>query len=507
MVLQALTETLTKKGTGLEMEWKRISAVVAAATLALTAACSSSGGGGNTTNPTGTGGGGGGSTSSSPSTAPSGEPDPSKQPKSQIQPVTMTGDCADYGQYGKYSGATVTIYTSITQPEIGYHINSVKQFEKCTGISIHYQASKEFEDQLKPKVQGGNAPDLAIFPQPGLLQTFAKSGDLKLASDALTTEAEKNWVSSWIGYGTVNNYFFAAPLGANLKSLIWYSPKYFKQYNYTVPTTWDGWIAEMNKMASDGHKPLCAGIESGDATGWPATDWLEEVMLRKYGPDVYDQWYTHQIPFNDPRVVQAMDIVKSIWLNPKFVNAGIGPVKSIATTAFQSGGLPVEKGQCMFHQQANFYAANWDKGTTIGPKPTDDVYAFYEPTMSDQFGKVTEVGGEFVGAFSNRPEVEAVQLYLASGAWATEKASLNAKAHTSGWATANESVDKSVFVDPIDRLSVDILTNPESTARFDASDLMPSEVGAGSEWTQLTQWVLGNQNSKTTADKIEASWP
>jgi alpha-glucoside transport system substrate-binding protein len=488
------------------MEWKRISAVVAVATVALTAACSSSGnGGGGSGNPTN--GGGGNPTSSGGGGTPSGVPDPSKQPKSTITSASMSGDCADFGQYGHYNGASVSIYTSITQPEIGYHINSVKQFEKCTGISIHYQASKEFEDQLKPKVQGGNAPDLAIFPQPGLLQTFAKSGDLQLASDALTEEAEKNWVPSWIGYGTVNGYYFGAPLGANLKSLLWYSPKYMKQYGYDVPTTWDGWVSEMNKMAADGHKPLCAGIESGDATGWPSTDWLEEVVLRKFGPDVYDQWYTHQIPFNDPRIVQAMEIVKSIWLNPKFVNAGIGDVKSIATTAFQSGGLPVEKGQCMFHQQANFYAANWDKGTTIGDSPSDDIYATYLPTMSDQFGKVTEVGGEFVGRFSKTPQAEAVQLYLASGAWATEKAKLNAAAHTSGWATANQSVDKSVFVDPIDKLSVDILTNPDSTARFDASDLMPSEVGAGTEWTQLTQWVLGNQSSQQAADKIEASWP
>jgi alpha-glucoside transport system substrate-binding protein len=263
----------------------------------------------------------------------------------------------------------------------------------------------------------------------------------------------------------------------------------------------------MDKAAADGHKPLCAGIESGDATGWPVTDWMEEVMLRKYGPDVYDQWYQHKIPFNDPKVIDVMNIVKSIWLNPKYVNAGIGNVKSIATTAFQSGGLPVAKGKCVFHQQANFYAANWPKGTTIGPNPTDDIYAFYEPTMSNQFGKVVEVGGEFVGRFSKSAAAEAVQLYLASGEWATAKATLNAQAHTSGWATANQSVDKSVFVDPIDKLSVDILTNPSSTARFDASDLMPSEVGSGSEWKELTQFVLGNQDAKTTADNIEKSWP
>jgi alpha-glucoside transport system substrate-binding protein len=483
------------------MKWTRPLVALTACLLAgsVVSACSSSGGSG------GGGGTGGASSPSSGGPAAAGEPDPAKQPeKSSIKAVTMTGDCADFGQYGKYNGAKVTVYTSITNPELQYHIDSVKQFEKCTGISIQYQGTKDFEGQLKTKVEGGNAPDLAYFPQPGLLQTFAESGKLKPATQELTTLAEKNWVSSWVGYGSAGGFFFGAPLGANLKSLVWYSPKYFKQYKYTVPTTWDDMIKLSDKMAADGHKPWCVGIESGDATGWPLTDWMEEVMLRKYGPDVYDQWYQHKIPFNDPKVLDVLKTVGSIVKNPKYVNAGIGDVKSIATTAFQKGGLPIETGKCMLHAQANFYAANWDKGTKVAAD--GDVFAFYEPTMSDKFGKVVEVGGEFVGAFSDRPEVEAVQLYLASGEWATAKATLNSKAHTSGWATANKAVDPSVFVDPIDKLSVQILTDPKSVSRFDASDLMPSTVGTGSFWVQMTQWVLG-QSDTTTLQKIEASWP
>jgi alpha-glucoside transport system substrate-binding protein len=485
------------------MQLKKVSIGVAALlTLATAAACSSSKSGGGSNN---SGNAGKSGSASSGGSAASGVPDPSKQPKSKIKPVSMSGNCAAYGKYGKYNGAKVTIYTSITNPELQYHIDAIKPFEQCTGITVQYQGTKDFEGQLKPKVQGGNAPDIALFPQPGLLQTFATSGSLKPATDAYTKEAEQNWVSSWIGYGTVDGVFFGAPLGANLKSLIWYSPKYFKQYGYSVPTTWADLKKLSDKMVSDGHKPWCVGIESGDATGWPLTDWMEEVMLRMYGPTVYDQWEQHKIPFNDPKVLNVLKEVGSIVKNPKYVNAGIGDVKSIATTAFQKGGLPIETGKCMLHAQANFYAANWDKGTKVAQD--GDVFAFYEPTMSDKFGKVAEVGGEFVGAFSDRPEVEAVQLFLASGEWATAKAKLNAAAHTSGWATANKQVDKSVFVDPIDKLSVQILTDPNATARFDASDLMPSQVGTGTFWTQMTQWILGNVTDQQALNNIEKSWP
>jgi len=460
-------------------------------------ACGSSGGGG--------GGNSAGNTGTPSGGASSGGPDASNQPKSKVKAVSMTGDCAPYGKYGKYSGKTVSVYTSITNPELQYHIDSLKQFEKCTGVTVNFQGTKDFEGALKTKVSGGNAPDLAYFPQPGLLQKFASGGTLKPATDALTKEATANWAKTWVGFGTVDGVYFGAPLGSNLKSLVWYSPKSFTANKYEVPTTWDQLTALSDKMVADGNKPWCLGIESGDATGWVLTDWMEEVMLRKYGPDVYDQWTQHKIPFNDPKVLDVLKTVGSIVKNPKYVNAGIGDVKSIATTAFQKGGLPIEKGKCQLHAQANFYAANWDKGVKVAPN--GDVFAFYEPTISDKFGKVVEVGGEFVGAFNDAPQVEALQLYLASGEWATEKATLNAQAGTSGWATSNNKVDKSVIKDPIDKLSVDILSDPNAVARFDASDVMPAEVGTGTFWTQMTQWILGNVSDKEALDNIEKSWP
>ena len=478
------------------MHWKKLSAGVAAATLALTTAtaCSSSKSGSDSDKSNNPGKGG-----SSSSNAAAGLPDPAQQPKSKVKAATLSGDCAAFSRYGSYQGKSVTMYASITDPEGGYLEQSWKQFERCTGITIKYTGDKEFESALKTKVQGGNAPDIALIPQPGLLQTFATGGKLKQASDALTKAAETNWTKDWIGYGTVDGLYFAAPMGANLKSLVWYSPKYFKQFGYTVPTTWTDMLKLSDKMAADGHKPWCAGIESGTATGWPSTDWMEEVMLRMYGPDVYDQWVTHKIPFNDKRVQNVLAEVGKILKNPKYVNAGIGDVKSIATTAFQKGGLPVETGKCMMHQQASFYASNWDKGYKIGEN--DDLYAFYEPTMNTKFGKPIEGGGEFVAAFADRPEVEAVQLYLASGEWATSRAKIH-----NGWVSANQKVDKTAFKDPIDALSASLLTDPQSTFRFDGSDAMPASVGAGTFWKQMTQWILG-QSDTATLDAIEKSWP
>ena len=405
--------------------------------------------------------------------------------------------------YAAYQGRTgqVTMYSSITDPESGHLEESWKQFESCTGITIKYTGDKEFETQLKIKVSGGNAPDIAIIPQPGLLQSMVATGKVVQPDAATTTAVAKNWNKDWVGYGTVNGKFYAGPMSANAKSLVWYSPKTFKAKSYTVPTTWDEMIALSDKIAADGGKPWCAGIESGTATGWVTTDWMEEVMLRMHGPTVYDQWVSHKIPFNDPQVQDVIAKVGTILKNPKYVNGGIGGVNSIATTPFAKAGLPILTGKCFMHQQASFYGANWPKGTKIGPSDTDDVFAFYEPTISSDFGKPVEGGGEFVAAFSSKPAVQAVQEYLASPEWATARIKV-----ATGWVSANKGVDPSVYTDPVDALTAKLLTDPKATFRFDGSDAMPSTVGAGTFWTQMTKWILG-QDDKTTLDNIEKSWP
>jgi len=406
-----------------------------------------------------------------------------------------SAECAPFKDYQGHSGKKVTAYSSIRDVEADKLDQSWKLFEECTGIDIQHEGTGEFEAQIQVRSDGGNAPDLAFFPQPGLLQRFAAAGKLKAAPAAAKTVAEKNFSKDWLGYGTVNGTLYAAPLGANVKSFVWYSPSLFKDKNWTVPTTWDEMIALSDKVAAGGGiSPWCVGLESQDATGWPATDWMEDVILRAYGPDVYDQWVTHKIPFNDQRIVDAANKVGSIIKNPKYV----GDPKREVTTSFQEGGLPVAQKKCAMHRQASFYANQWPTGTKVGAN--DDVYAFYFPAIDPAKGKPVLGGGEFVAAFSDRPEVQAVQTYLAGADWAASRAKLGA------WVSANKGVDISNFASPIDSLSVKLLQDPSTVFRFDGSDLMPGVVGAGTFWKEMISWVNG-KDTKAALDAIEASWP
>jgi alpha-glucoside transport system substrate-binding protein len=276
----------------------------------------------------------------------------------------------------------------------------------------------------------------------------------------------------------------------------------FADNGWTIPTTWDDMLALSDTIAATGIKPWCAGIGSGEATGWPATDWLEDVMLRDNGADVYDQWVNHDIPFNDPKVAAALDRVGGILKNPKYVNGGFGDVKSIATTTFQDGGLPILDGKCAMHRQASFYAANFPAGTKIA-EDGGDVFAFYLPTTNENNGKPVLGAGNFIAAFRKAPEVQAFQTYLSTDTWANEKGKATPNG---GFVSANKGLDVSNVASAIDQESVKILQDPNAVFRFDGSDLMPGAVGAGSEWKELTAWITG-KSTKDTLDTIESSWP
>ncbi|WP_375483959.1 ABC transporter substrate-binding protein [uncultured Jatrophihabitans sp.] len=439
---------------------------VAAATLTLVAACSSSGGSG------------------------------SKSSKAKA----LTGSCAQYQAYAGHSGSTVTMFGSVLSPESNSLNTSWAQFSKCTGIKIKYTGSNTFESDLPVKVNGGNAPDLAIIPQPGLLQQMVKTGAVK-KPPAQTVANEKNWPAVWKSYGSVDGTFYAAPMSANMKSLVWYSPKFFAAHKLSVPTTWSGLMQLSSQIAGiNGTKPWCGGINSGTASGWPATDWLEEAVLSTYGGQVYDDWISHKVKFSSPQIQAAMRTVAGYMQNPAWVNGGYGNVKTIATTTFQNAGFPILKNKCAMLQQASFYEAQWPKGTTVSS--TGDAFAFYLPPVSSSVRTPVEGGGEFVTAFSNKPAVQAVQSYLSTPQWADSRIKV-----APGWVSANEKVDQSLYTDPIDKLSAKYLADPNATFRFDASDAMPAAVGSGAEWKAMVDWFGSGKSISAVAQEIDAAWP
>ena len=152
------------------------------------------------------------------------------------------------------------------------------------------------------------------------------------------------------------------------------------------------------------------------------------------------------------------------------------------------------------HRQASFYQANWPKGTKVAED--GDVFAFPLPAMTDGGSVPVLGGGEFTTAFNDKPATQAFQTYLSSAEWANVKAKVSGP----GWVSANTGLDVKNLASPIDQLAAKLFQDPGAVFRFDGSDLMPGEVGAGAEWTELTNWITG-KSTQQTLDDVEKAWP
>lgn len=413
-------------------------------------------------------------------------------------PVGPTSDWCEQvkSQFGDLTGTSVGVYTTITGAEGDAYIDTYKLFTECTGAEVVYENSKEFEAQVLVRVQSGNPPDVAIFPQPGLLgQLVNDTGSVKPLSVELEQFAGTYFPDDWMNYGRVNDIPFGIPNNADFKSLVWYSPKTFTDKGLEVPTTWEELTSLYEGLAGDGTVPWCIGIGSGEATGWQITDWLEEYVLRLWGPEVYDQWVTNEVKFTDPMIADALAQVGAILKDPKYVNAGFGDVATIASTPFDAPAAQIVNGNCTITRQA----ANFDNlFTAVGPDA--EANAFYFPPITEEFGQTVLGGGTFYAAFADRPEVQAFMWFVSSPEYA------NARAQAGSYISANRGLQTSSVASPVQQTALETLLAEDTVFRFDASDLMPAPVGSDAEWKQFTAWITG-QDDATTLANIQAAWP
>ena len=402
------------------------------------------------------------------------------------------------GDFGTADGV-VTVYGTIADTEAELLEQSWADWETENDIDIQYESSKEFEAQIGVRAQGGDAPDLAIFPQPGLMGDLADRGYIQPAPEGVAANVADGWSEDWAGYATVNDTLYGAPLMASVKGFIWYSPKTFAENGWEVPATWDELLTLSQTIADSGTKPWCAGFGSDAATGWPGTDWVEDLVLRQAGTEVYDKWVTNEVPFTDPAIKSAFDSVGEILLNPDYVNAGIGDVESINSTPFGAEvAQAVVDGTCPMTHQASFYDGFLtDAGGTVAED--GDVWAFITPAEEAGASAVTG-GGEIVAAFSNDEDTVKVQEYLSSGDWANSRVKLG------GVISANKGLDPANASSAILSQAITILQDENTTFRFDASDLMPGAVGSGTFWAGMIDWINGSSTDDVLAS-IEKGWP
>ena len=402
---------------------------------------------------------------------------------------------------GAAQAEQVTVFGPWLGPDQEQVEKVLEGFAEASGHDVSYVGSDSFEQQIVIDAEAGSAPNIAIFPQPGLAQDMARNGFPTPLADGTDDWVREHYAAgdSWVDLGS-----FAGPDGedslygfffkVDVKSLVWYMPENFEDAGYDVPETMEELKALTEQMAADGETPWCIGLGSGAATGWPATDWVEDLMLRVATPEEYDAWVSNDMPFDDPKVVEAIEEFGWFAKNDDFVAGG---ANAVAATDFRDApqGLFSFPPQCYMLKQASFIPTFFPDDAVVG----EDVDFFYFPAYGDSDLGTPVLGAGTLWAITNDSQgaqdlISYLQTTEAHETWMA----------MSGFLTPYKDVDTSVFGDPTLKNMNDILLNA-TTFRFDASDLMPGAVGAGSFWTGMVDYVGGKSAEDVGAD-IQASW-
>ncbi|WP_333898308.1 ABC transporter substrate-binding protein [Agrobacterium pusense] len=399
-------------------------------------------------------------------------------------------------------GQTLTIFGPWRGEDEALFQSVLAYFADATGVNVRYSSSENYEQQIVIDTQAGSPPNIAILPQPGLLADLAAKGFLVPLGDDTAKWVEENYGAgkSWVDLGSYkgkdgNKAYFAFPFKADVKSLVWYVPENFEEAGYKVPESMEDLLKLTDQIVADGGTPWCIGLGSGGATGWPATDWVEDLMLRTQPLDVYQKWTTNEVKFTDPAVVAAINEFGKFAKNEKYVSGGVA---AVASTDFRDSpkGLFDIPPKCYLHHQASFIPSFFPEGTKVGT----DADFFYMPTYDSKpdLGKPVLGAGTLVTITKEAPAAKAfvqfLQTPIAHEVWMAQ----------SSFLTPYKGVNVETYANEQMKRQGEILTTA-TTFGFDGSDLMPGKIGAGAFWTGMIDFVGGKSADQVAAD-IQNAW-
>jgi alpha-glucoside transport system substrate-binding protein len=362
---------------------------------------------------------------------------------------------------------------------------------------------------LKTRIQGGSPPDMAMLAQPTGVLAYADQGKVVDVATFMDAKKLSDEHPATIGLVTKDNHIWGIPYKADVKSTVWYPIKAFAAKGYAVPTTYDELVTLADKIVADGSHPFCASAGGpGTATGWQLTDWVEEVVLKTQGLDYYNKWITHEVKFTDPGIKAAFDKVGKLLFTPNYVDGG---GTAIVNTDQKTPMDPMFNQDtaapgCWMQKIPTWYGPDFfpDQRTSGTPSKYvigEDIGIFPFPTIDPKFNG-SEGSGDTLLMMNDRPEVRAVAEFLATPQglqkWIEAGSAISSNSKTPAeWYAGSYKL----------KVAADIVAK-SAFIGFDASDLMPASVGAGTFWTQMVDWIKANgANTDAVLKAIDDSWP
>jgi alpha-glucoside transport system substrate-binding protein len=391
--------------------------------------------------------------------------------------ATACGSSGSAGDDTDLKGKTVTVIGTWGGDEQTAFLNMVKPWEQQTGATVKYTGTRDINTVLTAGVSSGVLPDLAGLPGPGQMAEYAKAGALKELDGVLDIQTYQNETApALVDLGKTDGKVYGVFIKAAIKGLIWYNPK-VHDYGTNPPKTWTDLLSQATANQGSTKAVWCLGIESGAASGWPGTDWIEDIVLRTAGPDTYTKWYQGKVKWSDPAIKNAFNM----YVNDVVGKAFGGGTTAVATN-FGNAGDPLfaSPAGCQFLHQASFITGfSQFKTHTAG---TD--YNFIPfPDMDSKYAGAVEGAGDLFGMFHDTPAAKSLMKYLVTA----QAQDIWVKA--GGALSANKNATS--YPDDFSKNAGAAVANAEEFV-FDASDTMPSAMN-NAFWSHLVSLTSGSE--------------
>jgi len=376
----------------------------------------------------------------------------------------------------------------------------VEEEAEAAGIEVDMQRVDNINQLILTRVQANDPPDIAIIPQPGVIQQLLDRGEgVELTDEIIPPELIEDMTPGTLESGQFDGTQYGLMVSMNVKSLVFYNKQAWDEAGYEAPETLDDLAALTEQIRSDGGTPWCFGIESGAATGWPVTDWFEDLIMRFGGAETYEQWVTNEVKFDSEVVRQAAEYMEETVLAEGNVPGGRN---AIASTGFGDAedAMWQDDPGCWMLKQGNFIVSADFIPQDVVDNVDERIGVFGFPPAESGGENPVMGGGDLATLMLDNEDSRAIMQILADVELGTEAAP------NSSFISPHTGFDTSLYPSDLTRQIADVAYQADPFL-FDGSDLMPGEVGAGSFWRETTAWVSGRQDLDTTLTNIDDSWP
>lgn len=393
------------------------------------------------------------------------------------------------------SGQTVEVAATWTGAEQERFQMVLDGFAEQTGATVRFRsAGDDVAAYVGPRIEGGDPPDVAIFPQPGVVQSFAEQGDLVELEDIAGDEIDANYGQGARAAGSVDGTLYGVWFRAAQKSTVWYNVAVFEGAGVEPPATLEDLQQVAQTISDYGVEPYSIGAD----VGWPLSDLFENIYLRTAGPENYDKLAAHEIPWTDQSVKDALAVMAEIVGDESLLAGGATGAEQ---TDFNGSVTQVfadpPKGAIIFEGD---FVGGIISGETNAEVGTDA--DFFDFPSIDGSEPAVLGGGDFAVLLDDTEGGRALIEYLATPEaaeiWVAQ----------GGFISPNTQVDLSAYPDEVSRRAAEALVEAGESVRYDLSDLQPTEFGATTGqgiWGILIDFLRDPSDVDGTAAALEAA--